>query len=134
MGSVYLADIMNFCRITVVLLVATFAAIWIGFHIGNVVAVWSTIAPCVVLLNAPFFMLLVAAWAMIHIRWIALHFPEFTVRSERLVTGLLPFATLPSVVSTCAALAGSKHAAFLIAAAMCAVHSSTGAPRAASRF
>ena len=120
--AVYILDFLNFKKGTVVAILMSLLATWASMFATNVVDLSRSADAMLLIVSVSTLLAVVAGWVILQFHWVQVTFPELVCLLERLVLGLAPIATVPSLFAFIIGGVGSKNAPFVFAVVLCIMH------------
>jgi hypothetical protein len=119
---VYICDYLDYHRTTVFVLLGTAGVFALSLLLSNFHAAVTSFGPMLMILDLSFLLAVIVAAAVQHFRWVQETFPNVLCALERLVFAVGPVVSLPPLLTTITALAGSRYAPFFFLVVVCALH------------
>lgn len=119
---VYIADYLGSIRSTVAALLGTSIGFGGTLLLSNLHAAMTSFGPMLMIIALSGVLMMTTAACLLHFRWLQETKPDLICMLERCVLSVTPVLVLPSLLSTCIALVGSRYGPFAFLFVMCVLH------------
>jgi hypothetical protein len=120
--ATYISDFLNYRKGTIAVILSALLCMWISMFTTNTVDLTQSADAMLLIVSISALLSVVAGWCVLQFHWVQIALPELACCLERMVLGLSPIASLPSLFALIIATIGARNAPLPFAVVLCVLH------------